>query len=290
MAIIKTDLIYNGKRIGGYISSESLDAIFAVNSGHLRDFFVNEFKSTNFTYESVTLYYNHMAEMKVVTKHDDQTKDYVFALPGLKEKDVTKKYDLSFNEEDFDTDPFTLSFASQEAALGALEATIDFLANLNGEKSPTAILRTKRHEERENTQKFLVLLLSTAGLLHYKRTSENMRYIKQINELTKFTEDIVSMGYVEATRAIMSYDITRAAFIDTKKITALKYYRRKSKKSQIDIANELGISLRQYQRYESNSTSLSSANKLIIEKLAELFNISEADLVEDGEVVLKKQI
>lgn len=42
------------------------------------------------------------------------------------------------------------------------------------------------------------------------------------------------------------------------------------------------MSLRQYQRYESKNSSLGDANKIIVNKIAELINVKPEQLVNGG--------
>ena len=72
------------------------------------------------------------------------------------------------------------------------------------------------------------------------------------------------------------------------KITALRYYREKSGKTQSEMAEEVGISLRQYQRYESVDSSLHLAKGVIIDKIAEVVGVTVSDLIDHGTVKLIK--
>ena len=78
------------------------------------------------------------------------------------------------------------------------------------------------------------------------------------------------------------YHKTMHYFDRLNKITALKYYRKLSGKTHTEIAESIGMSLRQYQRYESTNSSLGDANKIIVKKIAELINVKPEQLVNGG--------
>lgn len=71
------------------------------------------------------------------------------------------------------------------------------------------------------------------------------------------------------------------------KITALKYYREKTGKTQKEVAYEIGISIRQYQRYEAVDSTLGATKLPIIEKVAEVVGVTADDIIKDGIVILK---
>ena len=55
-----------------------------------------------------------------------------------------------------------------------------------------------------------------------------------------------------------------------------------SGKTQTEIAESIGMSLRQYQRYESKNSSLGDANKIIVNKIAELINVKPEQIINGG--------
>lgn len=71
------------------------------------------------------------------------------------------------------------------------------------------------------------------------------------------------------------------------KITALKYYREKTGKTQQEVAYEIGISLRQYQRYEALNSTLGLTKRPIIERVAEVVGVTADDIIKDGIIILK---
>lgn len=72
------------------------------------------------------------------------------------------------------------------------------------------------------------------------------------------------------------------------KITALKYYREKIGKTQQEVAYEIGISLRQYQRYEALNSTLGLTKRPIIERVAEVVCVTADDIIKDGMIILKE--
>ena len=57
-------------------------------------------------------------------------------------------------------------------------------------------------------------------------------------------------------------------------------------KTQKEMADILGIGIRQYQRYESLDSPLGNTTSLITEKIAEVLHVDSSDIVKDGEIVL----
>ena len=58
------------------------------------------------------------------------------------------------------------------------------------------------------------------------------------------------------------------------KKTALSSYREKYGKSRQQVADEVGISLRQYQRYEAVNSSMYDAKFTVVKKIADTLGIS----------------
>ena len=55
------------------------------------------------------------------------------------------------------------------------------------------------------------------------------------------------------------------------------------------MAEEVGISLRQNQRYESIDSSLHLAKGVVIDKIAEIVGVTTSDLIDHGTVKLIKE-
>ncbi len=65
-------------------------------------------------------------------------------------------------------------------------------------------------------------------------------------------------------------------------------YRRKLGMTQTDLAKELGVSLRQLQRYETDDCALANAPVAVVEKLAAILGADITDLVKDGKLVYER--
>ena len=58
--------------------------------------------------------------------------------------------------------------------------------------------------------------------------------------------------------------------------------------TQTDLAKELGVSLRQLQRYETDDCALANAPVAVVEKLAAILGADITDLVRDGKLVYER--
>jgi DNA-binding XRE family transcriptional regulator len=98
--------------------------------------------------------------------------------------------------------------------------------------------------------------------------------LANLKDLSSEDEDIVNIYKAK----------TLVYFIEENKTTALAHYRKLSGKSQAAVAKEAGISLRQYQRYEAADSNLGTAKFTVVEKIAEILEISSDKLVKDRHV------
>jgi len=215
-----------------------------------------------------------------------QPKELIFTLSGISQTDLPKRYDFELvDSEAFNpySDPGNVS-----VKLGILEAAIDHMADIAHQKRPAEILNSQMpYLRRQSTQAYLARLMMMFGFLRTRDTGLTANLKDLIQRMIISLQDVTQLTYDDEMDIILYYHKTMRYFQTVNKITALKYYREQSGKSQTEIANELGISLRQYQRYEATNSTLPMANKLIVGKLAEILNVQPIDLVRGQLIVLK---
>jgi Helix-turn-helix. len=91
----------------------------------------------------------------------------------------------------------------------------------------------------------------------------------------------------EDTGIVYVYGHKTAYFLRREnKITALAYYRKKLNKTQDECADAIGVTLRQYQRYESTDSHLGDAKYSVVEKLANFLQVEPNMLVKNGLIIL----
>lgn len=121
---------------------------------------------------------------------------------------------------------------------------------------------------------------------HIKRTKKNEKVFNVIDSLIP----VVTMekGVYDFTSEIYYYKTLRFFEMENK-MTELAYLRKKSGKTQTEIAKEADISLRQYQRYEALDSSMGCAKMAVVERIADAVGATSDQLVYKGVVVLHKK-
>lgn len=100
-------------------------------------------------------------------------------------------------------------------------------------------------------------------------------------------QDVKQLTFQENGSSTIYYYKARAIFTKMDKATALCYFRKQSGKTQTEVANELGISLRQYQRYESINSSLGYASKEMQQKVADAVGVPVKEIIQNEIIILK---
>lgn len=215
-----------------------------------------------------------------------ETKELIFTLPGITQDDLPERYDFELIEEE-NFNPYS-NPANISAKLGILEAAVDYMADITNQKRPAETLNSQMPNlRRESTQVYLTRLMMMFGFLRSRKTGLTANLKDLIQRMIISLQDITKLTYDEETDIILYYYKTMKYFQEANRITAIKYYREQTEKTQTEIANELGVSLRQYQRYEATNSTLPMANKLIAEKLAQILNVQPTDLIRNHLIVLK---
>lgn len=222
--------------------------------------------------------------------HHDSTqlvsKELIFTLPCITQSDLPERYDFELIEEE-KFNPYS-NPSNVSAKLGILEAAVDYMADITHQKRPAETLNSQMPNlRRESTQVYLTRLMMMFGFLSSKEAGFTANLKDLIQRMVISLQDVTRITYDKEADIILYYYKTMKYFQTVNKITALKYYREQTGKSQTEIANELGVSLRQYQRYEATNSTLPMANKLIAEKLAQILNVQPTDLVRNHLIVLK---
>lgn len=220
---------------------------------------------------------------------NDKSKEIYFDIFELRKEDFFGRYDFEIVENKsfspFDDDNFSdLSFV-----VGMLEATIDFLSKNTkayysefNQNAPSQVISIKYPTMRKNNlPMYISQIMTQFSFYNVKKTTKNNMAFELIERCNNTLVDFLknSSNYDINASRILSYSKTKRYFDRLGKITALQYYRKKSGKTQQEVANAVGISLRQYQRYESINSTLGDTKQAIIEKIAETVGVEAKDIV-----------
>lgn len=238
-----------------------------------------------------------VCEFHVIAHGDDNLIDYdptkdvpkeiifnVYDVP-VEEFDGTYEFEIKENEE---FNPFDdKHFDNKSVVVGILEGCLDSVAYMNGiylsSKVPSkSVNMSFPNLKNRNLPVYVSQLMTRFSLLKNIKFREKECYnlIEKANNALAvlMDEDNTPIDGME----LFYYHKTMHYFDRLNKITALKYYRKLSGKTQTEIAESIGMSLRQYQRYESTNSSLGDANKIIVKKIAELINVKPEQLINGG--------
>lgn len=296
---MKTSINYGASSFGpfeGNSVQEIIESHFSILESIILEKLGN---AAGFNLDSVYAEYNpstKIGELHVFASgsdtllHHDPTqlvsKELIFTLPGITQSDLPERYDFELIEEE-KFNPYS-NPSNVSAKLGILEAAVDYMADITHQKRPAETLNSQMPNlRRESTQVYLTRLMMMFGFLPSKEAGFTANLKDLIQRMVISLQDVTRITYDEEADIILYYYKTMKYFQTVNKITALKYYREQTGKSQTEIANELGVSLRQYQRYEATNSTLPTANKLIAEKLAQILNVQPTDLVRNHLIVLK---
>lgn len=304
---MKSEAIYNGKHLGsieGETVKELIENNFTVFKKAISD---NAGNAAGYILEKVWIERENdsMCQLHVIAHGsdnlinydptDDQLKEIIFDITGISKENLANRYDFEI-EEGKEFDPFDEEhFSDLSSVVGILEEAIDFLAENSKSyanefhcKTPSALISMKYPTLRKNNLPvYISQLMTQFSLYNVSKTSKNENVYKLIEKSNNALVDLMEYNTnLDATRSLIYYK-TRNYLMKLNKITALQYYRKKSGKTQQEVASEVGISLRQYQRYENVNSSLGDTKHAIVEKIAETVGVNAKDIVSNGIVVLK---
>lgn len=217
----------------------------------------------------------------------DSSKEMDFQLLDLTAEDLPEPYYFEIGPQKYD--PFSAANSHSTAErVGVLEAAVDYLADTTNSKRPAETLIDQMETLRRNSfQVYLARLMTLFGFLRYRKTGKNEKFEALIQDLVISLQDVQQLTFQESGSSNIYYYKAKGFFMNMGKITALCYFRKKSGKTQTEVANELGISLRQYQRYESTNSSLGYASKEMQKKVADAVGASVKEIIEGEQIILK---
>lgn len=220
----------------------------------------------------------------------DEEKEIIFQITGLSKNELKEKYEVELEEKKFN--PFDEKwYINKSAVVGILEGCVDYLAQIFGRKEEPSMIVQRCHInlKENNLSLYISQLMMQFGLASIKKTKENRDIFELIEKTNNILVDLMKKDNKRiTTEEIIIYYKTVGYFHKRDKITALKFYREKLNKTQKEIAEAAGISLRQYQRYETINSTLGIANAFIVEKISNVLGVNVEDLVCCGTVMLKE--
>lgn len=241
-----------------------------------------------------------ICELHVIAHGDDHLinydartedrKELTFEVKGIPEDQFG--FDSAFEVELVEPkkfDPFDESLLKElHTAVGVLEGCIDYLA----ESVHNDSLHYRVEEKFPTAKKckaslYISQLMFRFSLLSIKKTAKTEDVFELIGKVTDVLPELIEQNKEKIKDTTLIYYHTLCYFEKRGKITALKHYRTESGKTQGEVADAVGISLRQYQRYESVDSALGHANRAVIEKIAETVGVKASDIVKNDVVVLK---
>lgn len=252
--------------------------------------------------ELVNVYMEYDTEKKVAWLHvfahgsdgligydatEDKDKEVVFRVAGVAAEDLPEKHIFELVENKFD--PFNPKhLENKTVTLGILKQCADHLAESKGKYAPRVLPsemvdRKYPTMQKHNLPVYISQLMLQFSLAGVKKTEKNEKIFDLIEKA------IVALGGVKGVDEtdIIAYYKTKNYFENAEKTTALQYYRKKAGLSQKEVADAVGMSLRQYQRYEAPVSGLGDAKKAVIEKIAEVVGCTMNDIICNGIPVLK---
>lgn len=219
---------------------------------------------------------------------EEKRTEIVFEVRGIPVDQFDSTFEFELVEKK-PFDPFDEALLTETfKAVGVLEGCIDYLAESVHKESPRFLAQNKVLTAKKcKASLYISQLMLQFSLLSVKRTSRNEDVFELIEKITDVLPKLIEQSKEKIEDTTLIYYHTLTFFEQRGKITALKHYRMESGKTQGEVADAVGISLRQYQRYESVQSSLGIANRAVIEKIAETVGVKASDIVKDDVVVLK---
>ena len=226
----------------------------------------------------------------------EEIKEVVIKIENIPIEEFDGIYEYELGKREFS--PFDETFwkGNKVAVVGILETCIDYVSSgcrLYGDwhDMPSKVINTCYLTLKDNNlPKYIDLLLKTFEKKRIRRNSKNAAILDLIeklkNELYRIMDE--KPKRVGGQEFLYRYK-TMDYFSKEGKITVLRYYREKSGKTPPEVAEEVGISLRQYQRYESIDSSLHLEKGVVIDKIAEIVGVTTSDLIDHGTVKLIKE-
>lgn len=220
---------------------------------------------------------------------NDPAKEAVLWIDATRE-DLPARHDFEFREK-APFDPFDdAQVTTPTQAFGVALALIDEVGNYHSRITPDFNISNSLSVAYPTMQlvspvRFMELARQRLSQAHPKDDKDTQRLLTRISELVvTFGES----GKLEKNGADqLMYYRTLHYFNTYGRVSALAHYRDKCGKTQKQVADEVGISLRQVQYYENPaSTRLGDAKYSVVERLAEAVGVTPDKLVKGGLPVL----
>ena len=222
---------------------------------------------------------------------DDPVKEICFTIEDIE----IDSFEFEIKEKN-QFNPFTINVNDKVAAFGVLKACVDFLAmeKYRGNRERYTFSPSEKVSmhcvtlQRTNASRYIEQLMKYFAEENIERTRKNQKVFDLIEKLNAA---LVDCDPATGRDGLVSfyYHKSKYYFSRMNKTTALRSYRMAAGKTQKEMADILGIGVRQYQRYESLDSPLGNTTSLITEKIAEVLHVDFSDIVKDGEIVLMEE-
>ena len=224
-------------------------------------------------------------------EENDPVKTYTAWIGGVTREDLPETYFFEIKSEK-PFDPFDdIYMIDDNFRLGVIVAFIDELALNHTENKNTTYSLSGDYSSRftraleNNPVKFANTLMVELDKMKVKSHSIATKMQKRINELfAQLNEGIKFEGIY-----FLGYYKTLAYFNRFEQLNLLTTLREKTGKTQQQIANETGISLRQYQRIESGTVRLEKTAYATVIALAKAFNVVHEELIKNESISTDEQ-
>lgn len=225
---------------------------------------------------------------------DNPPKEVVYTISGVDKSELPEKEYFDIKPEEL-FDPFDKKWLEDKGiAYGIFLGTVDFIGknrcmindNCSFSLSSNVELRFSTLE-KANFPVFVSQVLKTLNQHRPKNDKQTQKLLDLVHSTHTAIADVKKLTTDESMIKTLYYYKTLGALDRINKVTALFYYRNKLGKTQQQVADEVGISLRQYQRYEAVNSTLSDTKIYVIEKIASVLNVS-IDKIYDGVKVVYK--
>lgn len=225
----------------------------------------------------------------------DTMKQVVFQITGIPKEIFQDTYEFEITDRQ-KFNPFnTKNYTELSAVVGILEGCVDYLVraaypiSTRMEIPSRIVFQAYPTLKNNNPALYVAQLMLRFNNITVSTTAKNQdifELIKDLNDiLIPMLTDDAKINGVE----LLYYHKTMYYFQRRNKITALKYYRKKSGKTQTEVAEAVGIGVRQYQRYEAIDSSLGDARGAVVDKIAETIGIDTKKIIKYGQAVLIEQ-
>lgn len=224
------------------------------------------------------------------------SKEVMFKITGIPKDALEDTYEFEIEEKIFN--PFDSKWHNDKSFIvGILEGCVDQLAKqdiaaVNKYGTPKELVdRAYPYLKDNNLPVYITQLMTRFTTLYsVKKTKNNEDIFLLIDKLNNALVPLIEKdkSRIGATESLLYYK-TKYYFSHRNKITALKFYRNASGKTQEEVAEAVGISLRQYQRYEASNSTLGDAKKAVISAIAKEIGVEADDIVSYGIVKLRQE-